>query len=74
MIQLLHLLLVSLGFCNDHKPKHSLRRQPHYTILNLRNPVLVIIVAGLGMVLFALFVFMFMPGTESGIVYNGSYI
>lgn len=71
ILQLLEILLISLGFDNKPKKYNSLRPQPQYTILNLKHPILVIILTGLGIILFALILFMFAPGVESGSYYNG---
>lgn len=72
ILQLLHLLFISLGFNDQPKPAR-LNRQPQYKILNLKNPILVIILSVIAMILFTLIFFLFMPGTESGVVYNNSW-
>ena len=76
IIQLLNLLLLSMGFgYNDRPvPKNSLHRKPEYTILPWKvNPVVFAVLMLVGMILFGVFVFLFVPGTESGLVYNGSF-
>lgn len=79
ILQLLEILLISLGFDNKPKNYNSLRPQPQYTILNLRNPILVIVVSGLiiifitaGLILFTMCTGVSM--VESGTVYNHPWI
>jgi len=76
ILQLLNLLFVSLGLGYD-KPvvKNSLypKREPEVFSFNI-NPITLVVLMFLGMILFALIVFLFMPGTESGLVYNKAYL
>ena len=72
IIQIIQILLVSLGFHDNTPRQATLYRQPEYTILNLKNPMLVIILSIIAMIIFTLAIFLLMPGTESGMVYNGS--
>ena len=69
ILQLLQLLFISLGFHNANEPKHSLYPQPKPLNLPM-DPVQLVIIMVVGMLLFTLFIFLFMPGTESGLVYN----
>lgn len=72
ILQLIQILLTSLGF-NETRQK-SLYQQPEYRILNPQHPTSLIILSIIAMILFVAAVFLFMPGTESGVVYNNSWI
>ena len=69
ILQILHILLISLGInVNTQQPKHSLHRQPEYKTVNI-TPMFIVLFIG-GIIVFAGLLFCFMPGTESGLVYN----
>lgn len=65
-------ILTALGFNPNPVPKHSLHRQKQQQ-LTLNPMILVVIFVG-GIILFALTVFIIVPGTESGLVYNNNLI
>ena len=69
ILQILHILLISLGLGvnNNQPPKHSLHRQPEYKTVNI-TPMFIVLFIG-GIIVFAGLLFCFMPGTESGLVY-----
>lgn len=70
ILQIIQILLISLGFHNtkNNNPK-SLYRQPEYKPLKI-NPIVFLLLFTLGIILFALFVLLFMPGNDTAIVYN----
>lgn len=69
ILQILQILLISLGInVNNQQPKHSLHRQPEYQTMNITPMFIVLFV--IGIIVFAGVLFCFMPGTESGLVYN----
>lgn len=71
ILQILQILLISLGLGgvnNNQPPKHSLHRQPEYQTMNI-TPMFIVLFIG-GIIVFAGVLFCFMPGTESGLVYN----
>lgn len=70
ILQILHILLISLGLGvdNNQHPKNSLHRQPEYQTMNITPMFIVLFV--IGIIVFAGVLFCFMPGTESGLVYN----
>lgn len=71
ILQILHILLISLGLGginNNQPPKNSLHRQPEYKTVNITPMFIVFFV--IGIIVFAGLLFCFMPGTESGLVYN----
>lgn len=76
ILQIIQLLLISLGFnnTNSYNAPRSLHPQQRYTqsqrIRFNISPLTLVILTFLGMILFVLFIFLFMPGTESGVVYN----
>lgn len=72
ILKIIQILLISLGFGgnNQYNQPRSLQRQTQPRPMQFRNPIAMILLFAIGIILFTLFVFMFMPGTESGIVYN----
>lgn len=70
MIRILILCLMEL-FNNNPKPKKSLHKQQKQIILPTKE---VLIIGGLGVLLFVIICLLFMPGTESGLWYNHSHI
>lgn len=74
LLKLLEILFVSLGFgYNEPVPKNSLypRNEPKPFEFNL-SPVAVVFLIVVGMILFVGIIFLFAPGVESGVFYNGS--
>ncbi|MBQ2652504.1 MAG: hypothetical protein IJF83_03025 [Methanobrevibacter sp.] len=75
LLQIIQLLLISLGFhnTNNNTPK-SLYPQQRYTQpqpVSFQVPPLVLLVLfAAGIIVFVVFVFMFVPGNESTLVYN----
>lgn len=75
ILQIIQLLLISLGFQNNNNTHHNTPRSlyPEQTYRPLHitiHPILLIILMAAGMIMFAMIIFMFMPGTESGLWYN----
>ena len=73
MIRLLLVVLLQLlGFNeNNQRPVNSLHKQPDKIVISPEFKVLMIL--GIGMVLFFILIFMFTPGTESGVWYNNPH-
>lgn len=73
MIRLLLVVLLQLlGFNeNNQRPVNSLHKQPDKIVISPEFKVLMIL--GIGMVLFFILIFMFAPGTESGVWYNNPH-
>lgn len=73
MIRLLLVVLLQLlGFNeNNQRPVNSLHKQPDKIVISPEFKVLMIL--GIGMVLFFILIFMFSPGTESGVWYNNPH-
>lgn len=72
-LQLLQLLLISLGFQNAPRrdnPPASLYRVNEPKPLVFSHPLLLMVVMTVGIILFVAVVICFMPGTESGVYYN----
>jgi len=68
LIVLLHLL----GFENNNqRPVNSLHKQPEKRSVNPELKKWIIM--GIGMVLILVLIFMFAPGTESGVWYNNPH-
>ena len=72
ILKIIQILLISLGFGgnNHYNQPRNLQPQTQPRPMQFRNPIAMILLFAIGIILFTLFVFMFMPGTESGIVYN----
>ena len=71
--QIIQLLLISLGFTSNNNPYNqprTLHREPVPQPLRINNPVQLAVIFIAGVIIFTVFVFLFMPGTESGVVYN----
>lgn len=73
MIRLLLVVLLQLlGFNdNNQRPVNSLHKQPDKIVISPEFKMLMIL--GIGMVLFFILIFMFAPGTESGVWYNNPH-
>lgn len=72
MIKLLVIVLLQLlGFDNNQRPVNSLYKQPDKIII--RPELKILLLLGIGMVLFVVLILMFAPGTESGVWYNNSH-
>ena len=73
MIRLLLVILLQLlGFNdNNQRPVNSLHKQPDRMVINLEFKMLMLL--GIGMALFFILIFMFSPGTESGLWYNNPH-
>ena len=67
--QIIYLLTIYL-IGTPQQTQRSLYKQPEYKILNLNNPGQLIILSAIAMIIFTIIIFMFMPGTESGLWYN----
>ena len=77
ILQIIQLLLISLGFQNNNNthnnnntPRSLYPKQTYQPVHITIHPILLIILMAAGMIMFAMIIFMFMPGTESGLVYN----
>ena len=70
MIRLLLVILLQLlGFNdNNQRPVNSLHKQPDKIVISPEFKMLMLL--GIGMILFFVLIFMFAPGTESGVWYN----
>lgn len=73
MIKLLLIVLLQLlGFENNNqRPVNSLHKQPEKRSVNPELKMLIVL--GIGMVLIFVLIFMFAPGTESGVWYNNPH-
>lgn len=74
MIRLILLLLQLLGFENNkNKPVYSLHKQttPEKIVICPEMKLLIWGIVGIG--LFFILIFMFAPGTESGVWYNNPH-
>ena len=75
ILRLLQILFLSLGFNynDDHAPKNSLypKYEPEPFHFDL-SPAAILFVVVVGMILFVGIIFLFAPGVESGLFYNGS--
>lgn len=72
IIQIIQLLLISLGFNtnnNYYNQPRTLHREPVQQPIRINTVQLAIIFIA-GVIIFTVFVFLFMPGNESGVVYN----
>lgn len=74
IIQIIQLLLISLGFNtnnNYYNQPRTLHREPiQQQQIRINNPIQLAIIFIAAIIIFTVFVFLFMPGNESGVVYN----
>ncbi|WP_405285999.1 hypothetical protein [Methanobrevibacter sp.] len=71
IIQIIQILLINLGINNKTHNQTSLYRveEPKPFTFTI-NPLILAAIMIIGMILFTVFIFLFMPGTESGVYYN----
>ena len=75
ILQIIQLLLISLGFTNNnYNNPRSLYPQQRYTqpqpVRFQLSPLTLLILFVVGIIVFVAFIFMFLPGNESTLVYN----